>query len=295
MQKLTFIVTAVTGIPAVMECLTELVKQTQDSQHEVIVSHCLGGQASQLISDQYPSVLVVESSGRPGIPFLRAAGVERATSEVVAFVGEHYAPDRRWCEIVSELFGHDIDGVGGPIEMSCPRTLTNWPVYLCEYSGLMLPSDRGETNGLAGNNCAYRRDIFDEQALESLRSGWEFFLQRELRDRGVHLFHEPSMVVSLKRNFTFQRFLSIRFDFSRSFAAMRRGRLGSKALLYAALAPALAPVMFWRISTPVFAKRRYRREFVLSSPLIAFFCLSAALGEAAGYLAGFGASLGNVE
>jgi hypothetical protein len=294
-EKISFIVTSVTGLPALIECISSLMMQIEGTRHEVIVSHCLGSKVTSSLLRQFPNTTVVEVPGRPGIPHLRAAGFDRATAEVVAFIGEHYAPDARWCEIVAELFETQIEGVGGPIEMACPRTVTNWAVYLCEYSGLMLPAERGEADGIAGNNCAYRREVLDASSLETLRNGWEYFLQQELRAQGVKLHLEPAMVVWLKRNFTIRHFLSIRFDFSRSFAAMRRERLGSKALLYVILAPALFPLMFLRIATPVFAKRRYRREFIVSSPLIALFCISAALGEATGYLLGSGASLGNVE
>jgi hypothetical protein len=71
--------------------------------------------------------------------------------------------------------------------------------------------------------------------------------------------------------------------------------MGSKAIVYAFLAPALVPLMFWRVAEPVFRKRRYRLEFVRSSPIVAVFCVAAAFGEATGYLLGPGKSLGNVE
>jgi hypothetical protein len=294
-QKLSIIVTGVTGLPAIAECVASLVRQTAATKHEIIVVESVGSGASDLLRTQFPHIRVVEVEGRPGIPFLRAAGCERASGDLVAFIGEHYLPDDQWVERTVDAFERGLNGFGGPIEMLCPRTRTNWAVYLTEYSSLMLPIAAGETGGVPGNNCAYRRSVLAGSSLETLRTGWEFFLHQELRGKGVSLHFEPSMVASLKRNFSIGRFLSIRFDFSRSFAGMRRERLGSKALVYAFLAPALVPLMFWRVAVPVFRKRRYRLEFVRSSPLVAVFCVAAALGEAVGYLRGSGESLGNVE
>jgi hypothetical protein len=237
----------------------------------------------------------LEVDGNPGIPYLRAAGFERARGEIVAFIGEHYVADARWCDAILEAFDREVDGVGGPVEMLCPPVLTNWAGYLCEYSALMLPGERSPTEGIAGNNCAYRRTTLSSRNCETLRTNWEFFVQQDLRARGAQLYFEPSMVVSLKRDFSLGRFLSIRFNFSRSFAAMRRARVGTKAVLYTLLTPALVPLMFWRVAKPIFRKRRYIREFAIAAPLVALICLSAALGEAAGYVLGSGQSLGGVE
>jgi hypothetical protein len=294
-QKLSIIVTGVTGLPAIAECVASLVRQTASTNHEIIVVESLGGGAADSLRALFPQITVVEVEGRPGIPFLRAIGCEHADGGRVAFVGEHYLPDDRWVERTVDAFDRGLSGFGGPIEMLCPPTLTNWAVYLTEYSSLMLPIAAGETGGVPGNNCAYLRSVLVGPTLETLRTGWEFFLHQELHGKGIPLHFEPSMVVSLKRNFSIGRFLSIRFDFSRSFAGMRRERLGSKALIYALLAPALVPMMFWRVAEPVFRKRRYRLAFFRSSPLVVVFCVAAALGEAVGYLAGSGRSLGNVE
>jgi hypothetical protein len=214
---------------------------------------------------------------------------------VVAFIGEHYLPAPDWYNAIVEAFERGVDGVGGPVEMLCPRTLTNWAVYLCEYGGLMLPVAPGEVIGVAGNNCAYRRSVFTSRDLETLRTNWEFFVQEDLRARGVRFHFDPSMTVSLKRNFSFVPALRIRFDFSRSFAGVRRERIGAKSVLLAVFAPALVLLMLWRIATPIFRKQRYRREFLLALPLIVLLCISAALGEATGYVLGGGRSLGNVQ
>jgi hypothetical protein len=293
--KLSIVATAVTDLPAIAECVDALVRQTAGSPHELIVVESIGHGAAAWLRDQFPGISVVEVDGRPGIPRLRAIGFEHATGDAVAFVGEHYLPAGDWVAKILDCLERGLDGFGGPIEMSCPGTATNWAVYLCEYSSLMLPAPRGEAHGVPGNNCAYRRSVLDAQSVETLRTRWEFFLQQDLRARGVRLHTEPEMVVSLKRDFSARRFLSIRFDFSRSFAGMRRERLGSKAFAYAFLAPALVPLMLWRIAGHSLRKRRYRRELVLSSPLVLMFCVAAALGEAWGYLAGSGSSLGRVE
>jgi glycosyltransferase involved in cell wall biosynthesis len=296
-NRLSIIATSVTGLPAIAECVSSLVRQTRGSDHEIIVAVRLAdgaGDRLRRFRAEFPEVTVVEGSGRQGIPHLRALGLEHASGDVVAFIGEHYLPDDSWVERVVAGFESDLDGFGGPVEMMCPRTTTNWAVYLCEYSSLMLPVPRGE-GGVPGNNCAYRRSVFDASGIETLRTSWEFFLQQDLKSQGRRIHFEPTMVVSLKRNYSIRRFLSIRFDFSRSFAGMRRERIGSKAFVYALLAPALAPLMYRRIAEPVFRKRRYRREFLLASPLIALFCVAAAFGEAAGYLFGAGECLGDVE
>jgi hypothetical protein len=85
--------------------------------------------------------------------------------------------------------------------------------------------------------------------------------------------------------------------FSRSIAALRFGTSGAgRRMLHAFAAAVVLPVLLpLRVGRAVFAKRRYRREFILALPLILGFTLCGIAGEVMGCLFGDGGSLQRVR
>jgi hypothetical protein len=135
------------------------------------------------------------------------------------------------------------------------------------------------------------------QAPQEIKTGyWEYFLHEELRRNGVRILFIPSAIVRKNIESGFLYFLKQRFYYSRSFAGMRRERATAlQRLIYAAIAPGLPVLMTIRIAKPIFQKRRFRKEFLLSLPLLGAFMVSYAAGEFVGYLFGRGESLLKVE
>ena len=102
---------------------------------------------------------------------------------------------------------------------------------------------------------------------------------------------DPDAVLDHAKDFGFREFASQRYHYSRSHAGMRNAELGSKRVLYAVGSPLIVPLMYRRIVKNVRARKGYRRELVLATPLILLYTAIWAGGEAIGYVFGGGRSL----
>ncbi|MDQ3180594.1 MAG: hypothetical protein M3Q33_08740, partial [Acidobacteriota bacterium] len=186
--------------------------------------------------------------------------------------------------------------VGGAIENGSRERLTDWAVFLCEYSSFMPPIAAGETEFVAGNNVSYQRTAIEKISDDIKTNYWEYFLQAELRRMNIGFLAVPTLIVSHKKEFGFFYFLSQRFHYSRSFAAMRRRKSSvAQQIFYLLYAPVAPFHLTWRIVQNVHQKKRNMRELLLAFPMLFIFMLSYAFGEFVGQIFGAGNSLGKVQ
>lgn len=294
--QISVVIANVNGLPSIAECLEALYHQEGEVTSEVIVANCCSDGSVEHIREHYPEVVLVEFDERLGIPELRAIGVERAKGAFIAVIEDHCIVRPNWFREIERAMGEGYDVVGGPIENGAADRLVDRAVFLTEYSDMMLPMEGGEAAGVAGNNVAYRREVFDAVGAATLRNDWEYFVQQEMRDGGARFLRVPSMVLDHKKEFGFLYFLSQRFHYSRSFAGMRRRRVpAAKRLVYAFGSPLLMPLMLYRIGTQVRKKGREQGTFIAALPMLVPFMASYAAGEFVGYLFGPGHSLERVE
>ncbi len=293
--RISVVVANVNGLPSIAECLDALARQDGDHDAEVVVVDACADGSAEHVRRHHPDVVLVPLDRRPGIPEMRALGIGHATGDVIAIIEDHCLVRPNWMAEIERALAAGADAVGGPVENACTDRLVDRAVYLTEYAGLMEPLEPGP-GGIAGNNAAYRRELFDAVAPETLTQDWESFVQQEMLDGGARFVRVPAMVVDHKKTFGVGYFLSQRYHYSRSFAAMRGRRLSrARRLAYALGSPALVPLMLARIGRQVVAKRREGRTFVASLPLLVPFMVSYAAGEFVGYLFGPGDSLKKVE
>lgn len=295
-NMISVVIACVNGLPSIAECLAAL--QAQDGNHtaEVVVVNCCDDGTAEHIATYHPDVVLINKDTRRGIPELRALGIAHATGDLIAIIEDHCMVRPSWLNEIVQAQAQGFDAVGGPVENGSTERLVDRAVFLTEYSDMMLPVPDGEVPGVAGNNVAYQRAAFEVVPPDVLRNDWEYFVQQAMRAKGLRFCSVPTMVVDHKKHFGFWYFMSQRFHYSRSFAAMRRRRISaSKQVIYAAASPVLVPLMLYRIGRQVFRKRREQATFVLGLPVLLAFMFSYAAGECVGYLAGPGNSLERVE
>jgi glycosyltransferase involved in cell wall biosynthesis len=296
MPKISIVVTAINGAATIARCLKALERQQGDINAEIIVVGGDDPETAERIRCDFPRIKFLRQTERLSIPALRAIGAAQATGEIIVVTEDRCEADDNWLAEIDRAHARGYPVVGGAIEPDGIKGILNWAVYLCEYSGIMLPIQDGETGGAAGNNASYRREILERVDANVRKNCWEYFLHEELRKSGVKFLSAPSVIVRKNIDFSFFYFLGQRFHYSRSFAGMRRGMMTPpQRAIYAAIAAALPALMLWRIAQQVFHKRRYRKKFLLALPLLSVFMTSYAAGEFAGYLFGSGASLLKVE
>jgi len=296
MPRVSVIIPSVTGLPAIAECLSALDNQKCDFAFEVIVVDRTEDKTAEYICERFPRVKLTKLSAPCGIPEMRAVGMAQARGEFLAITEDHCIVPQNWLAEIIKAHESGYQVVGGAVENGSPERLIDWAVFLCEYSAFMPPIAAGETPFITGNNTSYSR-LLIEQADESLKKDyWEYFLQDELKSLGTKFLSAPTLVVSHKKEFGFFYFLSQRFYYSRSFAAMRKRRSSvAEQITYLLYTPVLPFHLIWRIARNVKRKKRNRKEFFLSLPLLLIFMGSYALGELAGQLFGSGNSLFEVE
>jgi GT2 family glycosyltransferase len=302
MPKISVIVTAVNGLVPLNRCLKALGNQRGQVDAEIIVAGAAQNGLAEHLAHNFPRVRLIYCDERITIPELRSLGMAEATGEIVVLTEDRCVPSEDWlAEIVKAhqiqaARGNEYQVVGGPIEPDGVSGALNWAVYLCEYSSLMLPMDECEVTGVAGNNASYRRETLERAPAEIKRDYWEYFLHEELRNTGVRILSTPAVIVRKSIDFDFIYFMRQRFHYSRSFAGMRGRRATAlRRLIYASITPGLPLLMTLRIAKPIFQKRRYRKEFLFSLPILGAFMISYAAGECVGYLFGQGRSLPKVE
>ncbi|MGH9947871.1 MAG: glycosyltransferase family 2 protein [Pyrinomonadaceae bacterium] len=296
MPKFSVIIASVNGLPSIGECLAALEKSRRDFDVEIIVVDSTDAATAANIEKNFPLVKLIKLPERLGIPEMRAIGMHEASGDFFIVIEDHCMVTENWFEEIKKAHDSGYEVVGGAVENGCTSRLIDWSVFLCEYSGFMPPIPVGEVEFLAGNNVSYGRSQI-EQIDDSIKNDfWEYFLQLELRKKNIKFCSFPSIVVFHKKEFGFFYFLSQRFYYSRSFAAMRRKKSTLlQMVFYLAYTPILPFHLMWRIVKNVVEKKRNRKELVLSLPFLAIFMCSYAVGEFTGLLFGSGNSLLKVE
>jgi GT2 family glycosyltransferase len=289
-------IACVNGLPIIDECLQALNRQRGGVDVETIVVDCCRNGTAEHIRRDFPHVKLFEAGSRLGIPELRAIAVSHATADVVAIIEDHCIVPEDWAEETLKAHESGYAAVGGAVENGSVGRITDWAAFFCEYSHAMPPIHDGEADSIAGNNASYKRDMLARVEESVIRNCWEYFLHEELKKLGVRFLSSPRVRLYHKKEFGFRYFLSQRFHYSRSFAAMRAARVPTTLrLIYLLLSPFLPALMMWRIGRQVLKKKRHYGEFFLSIPALTAFLWAYALGEFTGYLAGPGNSLYRVE
>ncbi|MBA2446973.1 MAG: glycosyltransferase, partial [Chloroflexi bacterium] len=214
------------------------------------------------------------------MPRLRAIGVEHSRGDVVAIIGEHCIPPTDWLERIIEAHRAPYAAIGGAVEHGATGRLVDWAVFLCEYSRYVNPVPSGVTDDIPGNNVAYKRAALAHLGDLLAAGRWEYFLHWRLREVGLELYSDPSIVVYYRKSFTIREFLAQRFHYGRSFAGMRiDGAPLWRRALFAMGSPLLPPLLVGRIGVSLCRRRRHRRVYLRALPLLSWFTLSWMVGE----------------
>ena len=114
---------------------------------------------------------------------------------------------------------------------------------------------------------------------------------RQLRQAGGKFFTDNEVRVHHVQSYGFWKTFSIHYHNGRSIAGYRKpGLSGSRRLLRLASCFVLPAFLVGRSTYPILQKRRFRKELLLSFPLMILLACCHALGEVVGYCAGPGHS-----
>lgn len=296
--KISVVIASVNGAAHLDECLRALECQTLKDQAEVIVADRCGAGVAEAVTNRNLNLKLLSFPRGTTIPQLRALGMKHSQGAIIALTEDHCFAPPCWYERILSAHEARCGVIGGAVEND--RSITravDWAVFFCEYGRYMNPVPDGEVTDLPGNNVSYRREFLAHisDLLES-GSSWERDLHARLRERGVKLYSDPSIIVYHKKEFGLGYFLGQRYHYSRSYAGMcTRGAPVPKKLIRAALCFVLPPILTLRIASRVVGKKRHVSILFRTLPLILLFTIVGAWGEFIGHLFGPGNSLSLVE
>lgn len=280
--------------------LDSLADQARAEGSEVIVVDRVGDSVTTRLQRDYPWVTVTSlpqrADGRkPSVPDLRAAGVDRASGELVAVIEEHCRVPAGWLRAIRESFAAEDAAIGGPILDDAWSRRSDWVVYFSEYHNYLPPWPDGPRTMLNGANTVYRRSLLLKHRDALSQGYWEVELhprlEREGRMRGLQRLgaHHTGP-------FRFGYYLRQRFLLARVWGAMQRNQgSGAKRLFYLVFAPLFPFLLLARIANRVRQSGRYLTQFTRTLPLLVPVAFAYVAGEWSGYAFGFGNALEEVE
>jgi GT2 family glycosyltransferase len=296
--KISVVIASVNGAGHLDECLRSLERQTLKDQAEVIVADRCGAGIAETIGSRNLNAKLLNFPQEATIPQLRALGMKHSQGAIITLTEDHCLAPPYWYERILRAHEARSGAIGGAVENDPSITrVVDWAVFFCEYGRYMNPVPDGEVADLPGNNVSYRRE-FLAPISDLLENGgsWEGDLHARLRERGVKLYSDPSIIVYHKKEFTLGYFLSQRYHYSRSYAGNRsHGAPVLRKLIRAALCSLLPPILTLRIAGWVVGKKRHISMLCRTLPLILLITAVWAWGELIGHLLGPGDSLSRVE
>lgn len=264
---------------SVERCLDALAPQVDGA--EVIV--CEPSASPHELQRRYPFARFLE---RPEalVPALWRDGIDAATGSVVALTISPMAPAPDWVSRIRGRLERD-EVVAGAIEPGTGLRLVDWAEYFCRYARDMLPFALRENPEIPGDNCAYRRELL-ERTRALYRDGfWEPEVNRDLRARGIKLWHDPAVVVFQGRSAGFRAFFRQRLEHGRAYGRQRGARFGrGRNAAGVVLAWVVPAVLVLRTAREVFSRRRWRGRFLVSLPVLVALDIAWAVGEASGHV-----------
>ena len=254
-MKVSIVITGVSGKTAVSNCITSIQRCAGDFDIDLVVIH-----------------------GEPDAVFqIRMQGIEQATGDRIAVIGDRYEVTPGWFRA---LFGEPLfDMTGGCVAPSPSLNYWGWCVYLSEYAHVAPPVVDGtiaDPKSLMGGNVVYSSLLVRrvEPAPDDTDLSFHGRLLQENASAGILGALELLYACPPR----FLEYIRERFEFSRAIA---RRRSGMWRLL---VVPFLPLIVIWRTAASVIRKRRYRLRFLLCSPVIVCLAFTQAVGECIGVL-----------
>ena len=284
----------------VLESLVALRRQERSPTHEVVIVDRLQDAVTDIIRRDHPEVVLLACAANTTLPEMRRLALERASGLFIIVTEDHCVPSDDWLVSFQEVIKKapvDAAAFGGCVENGVYDTALDWATFLCEYSNSMSPRPNGYATDIPGMNVAYRREALSSIPTEQLDRGfWETTVHPELERRNQRLYSSNVIKIYHCKKFSLGLFCRQRFVYSRYYAGIRFPIAArSRRITTALLSLALPPVLFWRMTRSILAKKRLRREFVQASAYLALFSVIWAAGDIAGYIFGPGDALLEIE
>ncbi len=290
LPRLTVVV-ATDAFETIRTFATRLAEQTVAGSIELVVVCPAAGELGlpETALSALGAVRVVE---RPLLPLgeARAAGVHRASAPVVAIAETHAFPDPDWADRLLRAHEQDWAVVMPSVENANPGSALSWASFLIDYGEWAPGREPAEIANPPTYHIAAKTELLlglGSRLGELVRPGSP--LADQLRAEGHRFYFEPRARIAHLNVARGGAWLHERFLGGRLLGAARRDRWpAARTLVYVAGSP-LIP--FVRLARTHPALRRAAAAGVLPAGTrasLVLACVSWAIGELVGYVAGAG-------
>jgi len=285
-MRLSVVVAAQDARATIGRCLEGLERQRPGSLGQVILVDNSSDGTADYVRQRFPSVEVVERTGRALIPELWGAGILRSSGEIVALTTAQMVPDKQWAQaLLQEYARHSWAGVGGVILPAPKLSLPDQAVYWLRYGRYARRTAVGAVGDIPGDNASYRRAQLLPFAERIRREGfWENEVHALLHRRGARLCAAPEATVRYHGGPRFARFARQRLAHGRRFGAQRIVGLGpARRVLLVAVWPFTPLAFLARICRDALGAGG-GGSLVRALPALLCLLMCWSLGELLGYL-----------
>jgi hypothetical protein len=277
--------------PELKMTLSSLWPQVREVGGELIIADGDGNGVPADFAARFPGAVHIPMPGE-SVYVLRAKAMARAEGEIVALTEDHCSLPPDWCRQLMETHrAHpDAAAIGGAVENGSTDKWIDWANYFVAHAPSMVPIKGGRVEKIALQaNMALKREYVVRQipplgVMEMLYVG-------ELSRRGAVLIANPDIVVNHIQSQGFWRTFEVHYHTGRSIAGFRKETLKSTGLLMRLCSCFLLPgFLLLRATKAVMEKQRFRKELLISVPLMLPLAICHSMGELVGYCAGPGSS-----
>jgi GT2 family glycosyltransferase len=285
--EISVIIASYNAGPTIERCLGALTTTVTDVSFEVVLVDSSQDGTAELVAARFPEVTLVTAGSRLYPGDARNLGVERARASILAFTDTDCIVTPRWIDEISEAHRSRVLAVGGSIDNGNPESLTSWANYFCEFAAWMPAGEPRPVLEIPTACLTMKRRAFEEFGPfigETLCSD-SAFCWRLSRADSSPLF-VPTMRVAHLSVTQPLVYLRRKWRHGRAFARVRtteRGFGRPRCLLNVLAAPVVPFLLFLRTAREVRRARLFRREFIMSAPLVFLGTLVWAMGEAVSY------------
>ncbi len=294
--KLSVVVASLNSPADLKNCLESILADKRNQFEIIVADCCLKVNFAEWV-EIFSTVKFFEFPPKTSLSKLLGAGIARANGEIIAITDTSCVVANDWISTI--LQAHESAKspvIGGSVEMSDNRSLTDWATYFCDYAEFMPPAPNGVVSVIPGNNLSIKREVLKFGTKLAQPEFWKTLWCRRLQSEGIELFSEPQISVSWRKNYKLIPFLVRRFHQGRCFAGMRFAEANFPKRLFYAVGSAFLPIVFLiRIAAPILRRKRFFTKFLVTLPIIILAIVFWSFGETIGFLTGTGASCGRID
>lgn len=158
-MKISVIVPVYNGEKTLGDCLQSL-ESCRDAEFEIIVVDDCSTDNTPQIVQKFPRVKLVSLKANLGAGGARAAGLEHATGEIIAFTDADCIVPEDWLESIRRLLTPAIGGIGG-IYRAYPKQSFMGRYATYDVNNIWFRWLPDHPDHLATGNCAYWRNAIE--------------------------------------------------------------------------------------------------------------------------------------